>query len=282
MSERKKSKIFKLLKGSPVLVILLSLTLITGALLYGFSAIRTGRQTNDVQVTGYTPNFIPIIDGNSILDDTVITIPIDSMSSGGIVLGETEIFSHFVQIAPGYIHYANVEFDYSANLWLDDTEHEFYGLNLDILNADDEVITDTGLIIGVSHGETTFKTRYFLDPSFINTPNNAVVLLDVIFTENENDPAICNLMTLEVSTDRQIPMTEFIDNGFIVDENPLPGKNIFISATTTEPEALMTVQPQALFLSWNPPTWTGTIDINYVTQDELGLTANGIVTVTKI
>lgn len=146
---------------------------VTGLLIS--TAILTSITINqDIPLEG-VPSISLLWDGTP-MEGTSYEVADETFSDGKLEAGETEIFTHTIEIPASDGDYS---FSWDKNLgmdWFDNPSHEFYGFYFDVTDTDDVVITEFDLFAGETK---TLKFVYSLDPLFAITTNPAPFSLTI-------------------------------------------------------------------------------------------------------
>ena len=260
----KKSK--HLLKGSGLLVLLISGLLVSGSLfvLYG---IYTGTQEGDLELTGVTSDLS--FDGESMTSEC-FSVPMDVTSMNA---GDSFVFEHSVMATDGCDW--ELTFDASDVVGFP-VETEFFGFYFDILDDESVSIIDGNTLVRAGHPVTLIDFSYNLDPLFLDTVNSLPYSVDVILTQHVD--------VAPVAVDDEATMVHdgyedvfVLDNDFDFEGGDLEIIDVEVVASVAT-EIAGTYPNQYIILHTGG---IGTFEIDYTIEDDTGLTDIGTVFLTS-
>lgn len=266
----------------PLPTIVLVAGLLVGAVLLGtIFSLYTGNQAGDVEVEGVEPRIY--WDGSTVSEETW-SIPMDSFSNSKIVAGETEIFTHTLEITDSYdptFYNALLSFDYSAMSDIfTDPLNEFYGYYLDVLDSTDTSIIDEDVVIEPGSGPVTIKIVHELDPDFLDTDNLLPFDFNILISEAPNyDPIAAVLTGYTWSFDS----TNVFDIPTICDDENINAIDITSVSLSSDPSGQCSVQIIGTYPNEEIELTTGhatsdPIVIDFTVEDEYGLSDSGSIT----
>jgi len=185
---RKARQSRRLLKGSPLFIVLLIAAVLTSAVLLTIFSTYTGSMEDDIDVNGISSGLIFDSEHKN-AESFSILMDVSTLNSG-----DTDLeYEHTVEFVSGSEKY-DMSFDYSTmNDFFTDTNNEFYGFYFDILSTSGGIsIKDDSIYIKPGELPTSFFLSYSLDESFADTETPLPFDLDIIFAAHTNEAPVAN------------------------------------------------------------------------------------------
>ena len=190
---RKARQSRRLLKGSPLFIVLLIAAVLTSAVLITTYLNYESDMTGDISLTGKTSNLK--FDGELIASETFIV----EMDVTAMTNGDSETFTHTAEFLTGdNTNWYDVAFDFTP---ITEPTNEFYGFGFSIWDST-ETTELTNINNWIKQGEpaTEFVFKYELNDNFQHTENPLSFALGIDFIEHVNlPPVVSNEITATVS-----------------------------------------------------------------------------------